>query len=272
MQQTTFLDKQDRVLEDFLYGRTNEKIWNQYAGDKKVSSTHYYHNDSSPPGYVDVSKSRYEYDLQGRVVRVLKEEGEIELGIECKNGSSVYTNTYIGGTDTLVSQLPVAEPNRSTLIDSIRWERNQQGQLIRHYRLYVMKMPRDPRLDTITYYSQRFSYDKAGRRRLAWYDLIYLGRFYLVNGPDTIWYEYGRGNRSVREIHRYTTEMRNKREIDTTALDNSWRKFVRDDRKRFFDKQRTFFNSNRTDTVEYRYEPFDAGKHLPLHVSQDIGY
>ncbi len=271
--QTAFLDKQDRVLEEFLYGRTNEKIWNQYAGNNKVSSTHYYHNDSSPPGYVSVVKSRYEYDPQGRVVRVHKEDADMGMsGIESTPESSVYTYRYIGKNDTLVSQLPVPEPNRSTVTDSIRWERNQQGQLIRHYRLYVMKMARDPRLDTIRYFSHRFAYDSLGRRTLAWYNLMYLGRFYIANGPDTIRYYYDKQKRLSREIHRYTTDMRNKREIDTGALDSSWRKSVRDYRQRFFDKQRTFFNSNRTDTIEYRYESFAAEKHLPLHVSQDVDY
>ena len=120
--------------------------------------------------------------------------------------------------------------------------------------------------------SHRFAYDQLGRRILAWYDLMYLGRFYIADGPDTIRYEYGRRNRPVREIHRYTTDMRNKREVDTTALNKADRRNIRDYRQRFFDKQRTFFNSNRTDTVEYQYEPFEVDKHLPLHVSQDIGY
>jgi hypothetical protein len=272
LQQTTFLDKQDRVLEDFLFGRTNEKIWNEYAGNKKVSSTRYYHSDSSAPGFVSVFRSEYVYDQQGRVARILEQEGEIESGIERKNGSAVLTYKYTGTNDTLVGRSPVIEPNRSKITDTTRWERNQQGQLIRHYRLYVMKMPQNSRLDTIRYFSHRFAYDHLGRRTLAWYDLMYLGRFYIANGPDTIRYEYGRGNRPVREIHRYTTDMRNKREIDTTALNKDERRNIRDSRQRFFDKERTFFNSNRTDTVEYRYEPFEAGKHLPLHVSQDTGY
>ncbi|WP_020606423.1 hypothetical protein [Spirosoma spitsbergense] len=273
LQQTTFLDKQDRVLEDFLFGRTNEKIWNVYAGKKKVSSTHYYHNDSSTPGYINIIRRRFEYNVQERVVRVLKEDADMgKSGSENTPKSSVYTYRYIGKNDTLVSHLPTPEPNRSTVIDSIRWERNQQGQLIRHYRLYVMKMPQNSRLDTIRYFSHRFAYDHLGRRTLAWYDLMYLGWFYIANGPDTIRYEYGRGNRPVREIHRYTTDIRNKREIDTISLDRVWRRSLRDYRQRFLDTSRGFYNGNRTDTVEYRYEPFEAGKHLPLHVSQDIGY
>ena len=181
---------------------------------RKASSTHYYHSDSSAPGFVSVSRSEYVYDQQGRVARILKKESEIKSGIESAISSSESTFKYTETNDTLVSRLPVSEPNRSTVIDSIRWERNKQGQLVRHYRLYVMKMPQNPRLDTIRYFSHRFAYDKLGRRILAWYDLMYLGRFYIADGPDTIRYEYGRGNRPVREIHRYTTDMRNKREIE----------------------------------------------------------
>ncbi|WP_157627016.1 hypothetical protein [Spirosoma luteum] len=272
LQQTTFLDKQDRVLEDFLFGRTNEKIWNQYAGDKKSISTHYYHSDSSAPGFVSVSRNEYVYDQQGRVARILKKESEIKSGIESAISSSESTFKYTETNDTLVSRLPVSEPNRSTVIDSIRWERNKQGQLVRHYRLYVMKMPQNPRLDTIRYFSHRFAYDKLGRRILAWYDLMYLGRFYIADGPDTIRYGYGRGNRTVREIHRYTTDMRNKREIDTALLDGYWRESTRSYRQSFFEGMPYGRKNQRTDVVEYRYEPFEAGTHLPLHVSQDIGY
>ena len=272
LQQTTFLDKQDRVLEDFLFGRTNEKIWNQYADNRKASSTHYYHSDSSAPGYVTVSKREYVYDQQGRVASVLKKESDIQSGTESAIRSSESTFKYTGTNDTLVSRLPTPESNRSTIIDSVRWERNEQGQLVRHYRLYVMKMPKSSRLDTTAYFTRRFAYDKLARRTLAWYDLMYLGRFYIATGPDTIRYFYNKKNRLVRETHQYTTDMRNKWEIDTTSLDKSERGFVRDYRQRFFDTQRTFFNSNRTDTVEYRYEPFEADKHLPLYVSQDIGY
>lgn len=271
LQQTTFLDKQDRILEDFLYGRTNEKIWNEYAGDKKVSSTHYYHSDSSAPGFVDITKQQFKYGADGRVTSIVWQQSTmVYTGVEQSANSSVTTYRYVGKYDTIVSPHQTVYP--STLRDTDTWHRNEQGQVVQNFRLHIVKSYAGSRLDTVYYYSHRFAHDKLGRRTLAWYDLMYLGRFYSVNGPDTIRYFYNKQNRLLREIHRYTTGLRNKLEIDTTSLNKSERRNVRDSRQRFFDANRVYFNNNRTDTIEYWYEPFNRDKHLPLYVSQDIGY
>jgi hypothetical protein len=164
----------------------------------------------------------------------------------------------------------VPEPSDQSNLNC--WERNKKGQIVRNLRLYVIKRPKDGPLDTIYYYSHRFAYDKLGRRILAWYDLMYLGRFYIPNGPDTIRYFYDKQNRLSQEIHRYTTDMGNKREIDTTLLEKFQRESTRTYRQLFFTGNPYGRKNQRTDTVEYRYEPFETGKHLPLHVSQDIGY
>jgi hypothetical protein len=144
LQQTTFLDKQDRVLEDFLYGRTNEKIWNEYTDDKKSSSTHYYHSDSEPSGYVHLLKSKYDYDQIGHVTHIHKKDADI--GIMQSERVTLSRDVYYvykNSGDTLLIQIPKPGLNSSTVIDSIRWERNNQGQLARNLRLYVMKMPQE---------------------------------------------------------------------------------------------------------------------------------
>ena len=275
LRQTTFLDKQDRVLEDFFYGRTNEKVLNQYRGNNTVQTIHHYHSDSSPSGYVTIDTIRRVFNKSGLVTRVVSQQTEIN-GL--KGGrlvsSSASDYTYIGTNDTLIRRFPVPEPNPSTVENIDRWERNKQGQLVRNFRLYIMKMPKEAVLDTIYYYSRRFSYDKFGQRKLAWFDLMYLGRFYTPAGPDTVRYFYNKRNRLVREVQQYTIDRRNKVEIDTTKLKSFDRKSVADYKRRFFEGESTYYspNNKKTDIVEYRYERFDASKHLPLRVSQDLGY
>ncbi|WP_245859361.1 hypothetical protein [Spirosoma aerolatum] len=266
--QTTFLDRQDRILEDFFYGRFNEKIFNEYVNNRKVATTHYYHDDSSAPGFINLSKRRYEYDRQGRVVCEFRDEYKAD-GVDDEKllKSFVYKYRYTN-EDTLLIEYPATEQFQSKDINIDRWERNKKGQLTRHFRFYVLRTPNGLVEDTLYDYSQRFSYDKSGRRNLAWYDRMYLGRNYVPTGPDTIRYEYDKHNRLIREIHQFTTDIRNKQEIYSSGLDSS----IIVNRKRFFEGDDFFSNNNHIDTVEYRYEVFDLNKHLPLQVSHDVNY
>ena len=266
--QTTFMDSQGRILEDFFYGRFNEKIYNAYINNRKVLTAHYYHSDSSAPGYINISKRRYEYDREGRVVREFRDEYKADgPGNEVLLNSFDYQYQYING-DTLLLENPANEHVKSNDFTINRWERNRKGQLIRHYYFYELRTPNGLVDDTLSDYSQRFSYDKLGRRKLAWYDRMYLGRSYSPAGPDTIHYVYDTNNRLIREIHRHTTDMRNKQEIYSSGLDSS----IILDRKRFFEGDTYYRNNNYTDTVTYRYERFDPDKHIPLQVSQDVDY
>ncbi len=138
---------------------------------------------------------------------------------------------------------------------------NRNGRIDRHFRLQIWKGNAHNYLpDTAQYYIQHFAYDAVGRRQLAWCDPLYLDYFYR-SIPDTIRYVYDTQNRLVRELHQFTTDRRNKRIIDTTSLDTVARRSVRNSLK-----------NAKTDTVEYRYESFNPANHLPLQVSQDVGY
>lgn len=266
--QTTFLDSQGRILEDFFYGRSNEKIHNEYINDRKIATTYYYHNDSSAPGYISITKRRFEYDRQGRLLREFRDEFGTNTTYYSKLEGSFVTYYRYTNQDTLKVERPVREYNRLKDIIVNRWERNPKGQLIRHYYFYELRTPNGLVDDTLSDYSQRFSYDTLGRRKLAWYDRMYLGRSYSPAGPDTIHYVYDTHNRLIREIHRHTTDMRNKQEIYSSGLDSS----IILDRKRFFEGDTYYRNNNYTDTVTYRYERFDPDKHIPLQVSQDVDY
>ena len=272
LRQTTFLDKQSRILEDFVYGYTSQKTLYRYVQNRLVSTKNYYHSDSSPTGYLFILERELDYDQSGRVrhIRELHTSLTAEKMIQGSALADLFYR-YRSPYDTLIRRVPPLTDNDSSNTYINRWERNRQGQLIRNFQLAVIKN-RDHSADTTQYYSHRFAYDKLGRRTLAWFDLMYLGQFYYPAGPDTIRYEYDNQSRLVREVHRYTTDMRNKVELDTTGIDKSNWSSIAVDRKRFFEGSTYFPKNDKMDLVEYRYEPFDPVKHLPLHTSQDVGY
>lgn len=277
LQQTAFLDGKDKVLEEFRYGRSNEKTLYRYVADKLVYLAHYYHNDSSEPGVAQLVERRFSYDRRGRLIQVRSLFTDLKRRMPKKEyDPAIDYYSYVSPYDTLINGRPswqLSESNDSTIGNRDHWARNEQGQLVQHHLFYVTKMPNSSRLDTIYYSSQRFAHNSAGQLQLAWFDRMYLGRFYTPAGPDTIHYQYDSRSRLVRQVLRYTTDRRNKIEIDTTTLDSFERTTVADYRQLFFnDPTWSTLKHNRTDTIKYRYEPFDPRKHLPLQVSRDIGY
>lgn len=272
LQQTTFLDKQNRVLEEFTYGYSNEKRLFRYEADRKVFSAWYYHSDSHEPGYAYLNENRYEYDKSG--LRIHGKNAHVNsFGIINSSDTTETPYTYKIPYDTLANQAPKRELDSSTIANIDRWERSKNGKMARHFVLYVIKMSREQMLDTVYYQSQRFAHDVLGRQKLAWFDIMHLGRFYQSAGADTIHYQYDTKNRLVQELHLFTTDMRNKREVDTTHLDKSTRQSVAESRKQFFVPSNFRYNRRpRIDTVTYQYETFNSDKHLPLQVSQDVGH
>jgi hypothetical protein len=132
----------------------------------------------------------------------------------------------------------------------------------RNYQLYVIGTPEKP--DTVYHFLQKFAYDEYGRLKMAWFDHIYLGQFYHVPGPDTIWYRYDLQNRLSEEEHLYTTDMRNKREVDTTLLSSEDRASMRFRREFFFTSSGGANNARYF--IKYKYEKFDAARHSELDV------
>jgi len=143
-----------------------------------------------------------------------------------------------------------------------RWEKDKKQRLSRHYRLYVTRMPND----TVYHYSQRFVYDADGRLTMAWFDYMHLGKRYDPAGADTIWYTYDSRNRLVAERRRYTTDMRNKNEQDTTGLSDFEKQMRASAREKFFVGTEYIPKNNRVVTTEYQCEVFDPKKHLPLKI------
>lgn len=267
--ETAFLDSLDRVLELYRFGQSSLKTLDRYEGVNNNMTIRYYHSDSSPLGYVDVDTIRRAYNVMGRVVVKARTFGGID-----KNNDHVpkvgYHTLYLDYTaqgDTIIKKVESSygTTNTSTVANIDRWEKDSKKRSGRHYRLYVMRMPSLP-LDTIYHFSKRFAYDLSGKLTLAWFDYMNLGQFYTPAGPDTIWYTYGPKNRLVSERHRYTTDMRNKSEPDTTGRNNFEKESLERYRKLFFIGDAIYPNSNRVDSIKYRYEVFDPKKHLPLKI------
>lgn len=269
--ETALYDEQDRLLEVFSFGRSSLKLLNRYEGKNNTTAIHYYHNDSSTPGFIEIDTLRREFDSNGRVVAELHVRQTLSQFSRPKmEGFYRRYLAYSIAGDTIIkkstSSYKSAEQDPSQVANIIQWERDDKKRLRRYYRLYVTKGPHNPQPDTIYHFSQRYAYDSAGRLKTAWFDNMHLGRFYLPAGPDTIQYQYNSQNRLIEERHRYTTDLRNKKEIDTTRLSASDRKSIQWYKKKFFVGDSIFHNNNKIDIVEYRYEVFDPAKHLPLAI------
>ncbi len=267
--ETAFLDRQDRVLEVFRFGRSSAKTRHRYEGSKNSMTIHYAHSDSSPMGWVSVDTLRRTFDAEGRVIIEFWANGSIsEEGVLGSTGHSERHLSYTAKSDTLVRGVKSSydTTNPSTVVNIDRWEKDDdQQRLGRHYRLYVMKQLGRIN-DTVYHFSQRFAYDSTGKLALAWFDHMNLGRFYMPAGPDTIRYRYDSQNRLVEEKHIYTTDMSNKSEPDTAGLANSSDETAGFYRNKFFVGDKYFSNNNRTDLVTYQYEVFDPEKHLPMKI------
>jgi hypothetical protein len=116
------------------------------------------------------------------------------------------------------------------------------------------------------HFSKRFAYDKHGRLKMAWFDSMYLGRFYMVAGPDTTLYRYDSQNRLVEEEQHYTTSMHNKREIDTTGLSLFEKESVQWYKDQFYTGSP--FQPKAVSYIKYHYEKFDPVKRQTLAIPQ----
>ncbi len=268
--ETVYFDNQNRVLEEFQFGRTNAKIKNNYKGKQLISTINYHHSDSSERGSLYIDTVYNYYDSENRLIMDHKIYGSISRNI--LNSQSGYIKRYLDYSingDTIITKREESYvPDSSHILALINnWEHDNNKRLTRHYYLYVMKKSNlSSKPDTMTHFSQRFEYGKNGKLKMAWYDYMHLRPIYLPEGPDTTHYQYNDKNQLIREERIYSTNMSNKDSIDTSQmLPND--KFVIDlYKKRYFEDTNQYFKNNRTDVVTYQYEQFDPKKHLPLHI------
>ena len=261
--QTVLFDAQGRVLEGYDFGRSNSRVRNWFDRQLKIKSVYHYHSDSNPSGQSQVTEQRYGYDSMGRL-QTESVSGMTDSSPIGYNSTTRYSYNKQG--DTMRSVPPTGGRTESILANVDEWTYNQKRQRIRHYVLYILQMPTGQVPDTIFHSSRRFSYAPDGKLLKAWYDYMYLGEFYSPTGPDTITYQYDQLGKLTSERQRYTIDMRNKREIDSTKLDAWHRHYIQTYRQMFFFGTLYQPKNNRTDTIRYRYEAFDAKRHLPLVV------
>ncbi len=269
--ETVLYDHQDRILEVFNFGRSSSKVLNRYEGKRNPVTIYYYHSDSSDPGYITINTLRRTFNADGRVVVESHVHTSLSgMGYSTPNGFYKRFLAYTATGDTIITRTESSyrrdERDSSQRVNIDRWERDDKNLISRHYRLQVTKGPGELKPDTVYNFSQRFAYDATGKRKLAWFDAMYLWRFYIPEGPDTIWYQYDARNRLVAERHRYTTDMRHKKEIDTTGLKAGDKESIDWYRKKFFVGDSIFHNNDRVDLVRYQYDVFDPAKHLPLAI------
>ncbi|MFC5412696.1 hypothetical protein ACFPMF_25450 [Larkinella bovis] len=266
--ETVFYDHHNRILEVYNFGLTNSKWLTIYEGDKPVTSIYFYHSDSAGAGDITIDTLRQRFDSRGRLVLESHRHASLSrFGNPKEEGFTKRYLAYSVSGDTIIkrqesSYWPAGRP-ASQVVDSSRWDRDSQKRIRRFYRLYVMKMPAEPQYDTVYHFSRQYAYDSAGRLKMAWFDSMYLGRFYIPAGPDTVWYHYNAQNRLLGERHRYTTDLRNKREIRTVALSVAEKQSVDWHKKNFFTG---YAKNGHTDWIQYRYEVFNPEKHLPLVI------
>ncbi|KQS32904.1 hypothetical protein ASG33_02035 [Dyadobacter sp. Leaf189] len=263
--ETVFYDHRGRVIEAFTFGQSSSKELHYYEGDQRKKSIYYSHGESSTPGYVSIDTVRRDFDANGRLILEYHATASLPESTAGSNQSSYKRHfKYTASGDTLTKLEPQLTEIDTPLVNIDHWERNMKSQLVRHYQLYVLRGPDATHPDTVNHYSQRFAYDPKGRLKLAWFDSMYLGTFYLAAGPDTIWYYYNAQNRLTEERHLYSTDMRNKREVDTTKLSRRDSEVVNLYRKNFINNEYGW--SNRKYVIKYKYEKFDPAKHGRLII------
>ncbi|MGV3561053.1 hypothetical protein [Larkinella arboricola] len=266
--ETVFYDHQNRILEVYDFGLSNSKWLNIYEGDKPATSIYFYHSDSSEAGYITIDTLRRGFDSKGRLILESHIQASLSRFGEPKGeGFHKRYLAYSATGDTIVEKQESSylsiNHDSSQVADISHWDRDDKKRIRRFYRLYVFKGPADPQPDTIYHFSRQFAYDSEGKLKMAWFDSMYLGRFYAPAGPDTIWYQYNSQNRLIGERHRYTADMRNKREINTGSFSIAEKRSVEWDKKRFFEG---IAYNNRIDLIRYQYEVFSPAKHLPLII------
>lgn len=262
--ETVFYDHQGRIIERFSFGRSSTKELHYYEGDLQKKSIYYYHSDSSEPGYISIDTVRREFDVNGRLILETHVPAELpeRKHLPYKHAYERHL-TYTAKGDTMV-KLEGMDVSHSQLADIDQWERDGENRLKRHYRLYVMSLPDSANPDTVYHFSQNFAYDANGRMALAWFDSMYMGKFYLAAGPDSILYSYNAQNQLVKEEHVYTANMQNKREVDTTKLSGEDSRMINERRNRFITN--AYGQSNARYLIQYKYEKFDPSRHVKLII------
>jgi hypothetical protein len=263
--ETVYYDHQGRVLEKFSFGLSSSKELHFYEGNLQKKSIYYSHSDSSEPGYVSVDTVVREFDPNGRLVLESHQRGVLSENLNGSGRDSFKRHlSYAANGDTIVKLENQSGEDRVPLANINLWERDKNNRVERHYRLYVMDSHKPGQADTIDHYSQKFAYDAEGRLILAWFENMYLGQFYLVPGADTVWYHYNSKNQLSEEQHLYTTDFRNKREIDTIRLSEQDRESVRYYRNSFLSN--AYWRGNKNYVIRYRYENFDPSRHAKLII------
>lgn len=265
--ETAFLDKDDRILEEFRFGRSNGKELNQYEGKNQVLTISCFHSDSSPFGSASVDSLWRGFDSDGKLTseKFINTEREGDKPTSKINYYWKKEYSYTAQGDTIVKTYHKENKWKDDYIDIKKWTTDRHLHPTHYYRLFVIKRPNRPN-DTTEHFSKRFAYDFKGRLALTWYDYMYLGKFYVAQGPDIIRYSYGKRNRLVRELRFYTIDMNNKSEADTTGLSEFQKESHEWRREKFCVGDDIFHNNAKTDTVSYRYETFEPKKHLPMKI------
>jgi hypothetical protein len=262
--ETTFYDHYDRILEIFNFGRSSSKVLNRYIGNFLTTTIRYEHGDSSEPGYISIDTLKRNYSSHGRLVMNSNIKGA--LSISGPVGLTEFDIQYLGYTangDTIIIKRESSyKYDSSQVADINKWERDDKHRLKSYFRLYVIQRNTELLPDTISHYSQQYAYDGYGRLSVAWFDHMYLGQFYLTAGPDTIKYYYDSQNRLLVEEHRYTNDMHNKQEVNTTGLPASEKESAEWRRNRFFNSS----DNNRIDSIKYHYEEYEAARHRSLVI------
>ena len=262
---TVFYDRENNILESFQFGRWSTKKQYFYKSGRVDKTIAYVHGDSDEPGNAGVDTVLFEYDKQTRVVAETHRLGRITTD-DSITDRAVYKLfwEYTMSGDTLLKKWEGRyEPLPSTIIHVNRWEKDARNRVTSHYKLYVIEGSFQ---DTTEHFMRRYLYDPKGRLKMTWFESMYLGRFYTPPGPDTIVYNYDPQGRLATERHRYTTNMRNKREVDTTRLSETDRELVRSYRAGFLTGERYSRKNDWVDHIEYRYEAFDPENHGELEI------
>lgn len=262
---TVFYDRENNILESFQFGRWSTKKQYFYNNGRLEKTISYLHGDSDAPGNAGVDTVLFEYDKGLRVMSETHRTGRITTDDSFTN-REVYTLFWeytVAGDTVLKKWEGRYEPLPSTITNVNRWEKDTKKRVTSHYKLYVIEGSLQ---DTTEHFMRRYLYDSNGRLKMTWFESMYLGRFYQPPGPDTIVYSYDSQGRLAKERHRYTTDMRNKHEVDTTKLSETDRELVRSYRAGFLTGKGYSSKNDRVNNIEYRYETFDPEKHRELEI------
>ena len=257
--ETIYFDRQNRMVESFNFGLSSGKKLFFYKDSVLAKTIEYSHGDSDELNTASVDTAWYEYDGNAKLIAEKHRSARIP-GTDASKGYKVFwAYTAAGDTVKKWEGPDYGDPFKAT--DVNRWERDDKQRIKSHYKLYIR---REPEIDTSDYFIRRYAYDAVGKLKMVWFEHMYLGRYYSVPGADTVRYTYDAQNRLVNERHRYTTDMRNKQEVDTANIREPGMDYVRRRRKAFFEGETYSPRNDRVVIVEYRYEQFDPKKHAEL--------